>query len=118
MKTNIQYQLECKMCPDEDKCVYIGESSRNLYTRAKEHMDKYRSRKRRRDSFIKKHQEEKHQDRPANFAAKTTGVFRDCLSRQISEAVHILRSEKPVLNTKSEWHQQPLWSVRSEVVLV
>ena len=53
-KSNIQYELECKLCPPGE-CVYIGESSRNLYTRGKEHLDKYRSTKRNKDSFIKKH---------------------------------------------------------------
>ena len=35
LKSNVQYELECKMCT-EGKIVYIGESSRNLYTRSKE----------------------------------------------------------------------------------
>ena len=116
MKSNIQYEMECGECPDDQKCVYIGESSRNLYTRAKEHTDKYRSNKRNVDSFIKKHQDDKHHGGPANFKAKTTGVFRDCLSRQVSEAVHIRRSEKDVLNSKSEWHQPALWKVQNDIV--
>ena len=116
LKSNIQYQLECAMCPDTDKCVYIGETSRNLYTRSKEHIEKYKSKKRSHDSFIKKHQVEKHQDRPANFNAKVTGVFRDCLSRQVSEGVEIRRSDQSILNSKSEWHQPALWRVQSEVV--
>ena len=116
MKSNVQYELECELCPDTDKCVYIGESSRNLYTRAKEHIGKYKSRKRSHDSFIKKHQEEKHQGRQAQFKAKTTGVFRDCLSRQVSEGVYIRRSDKTVLNSKSEWHQPPLWRVQNKII--
>ena len=67
MKSNVQYELECELCPDTDKCVYIGESSRNLYTRAKEHIGKYNSRKTSHDSIIKKHQDEKHQgDMPSS----------------------------------------------------
>ena len=104
------------MCPDTDKCVYIGETSRNLYTRSKEHIEKYKSKKRSHDSLIKKHQVEKHQDRPANFNAKVTGVFRDCLSRQVSEGVEIRRSDQSILNSKSEWHQPALRRVQSEVV--
>ena len=30
-KSNVQYELECRMCPEEEKCVYIGETSRNRY---------------------------------------------------------------------------------------
>ena len=79
-------------------------------------MAKYESRKLNMDSFIKKHQVEKHNDRPAEFKAKVMGVFRDCLSRQISEGVEIRRSNRNVLNSKSEWHQPALWRVQSEVV--
>ena len=108
--------MECRICPEDKKCVYIGESSRNLYTRAKEHIAKYKSKKRNPDSFIRRHQDEKHQGRPADFKAKTTGVFRDCLTRQVSEGVHIRRSDKDTLNSKSEWHQPALWRVQSEIV--
>ena len=72
--------------------------------------------KRNPDSFIKKHQLEKHSDLPAEFSAKVTGSFRDCLTRQISEGVHIRSCDGTVLNSKSEWHQPPLWKVQSEVI--
>ena len=76
-KSNVQYQLEFDLCPDTaDGCIYIGESSRNLYTRSKEHIAKYESRKQNKDSFIKKHQIEVHNDRPAKFNAKVTGMFK------------------------------------------
>ena len=114
-RSGVQYQLRCRLCPEEDVC-YIGETSRNLYTRGKEHMEKYRSRQRRDDSFIQKHQIEKHGGVQADFAAKVTGSFRDCLSRQVSEGVHIRRSGPEVLNSKSEWHQPALWRIQSEVV--
>ena len=87
-----------------------------LHTRGREHIDKYQSVKRNPDSFIKKHQLEKHSDLPADFSAKVTGSFRDCLTRQISEGVHIRRCDGTVLNSKSEWHQPPLWRVQSEVI--
>ena len=117
-KSNVQYQLECALCPDTDTdgCIYVGESSRNLYTRSREHISKYESRKLNKDSFIKKHQIDAHNDRPAQFKAKVTGVFKDCLSRQISEGVEIRRSSRNVLNSKSEWHQPALWRVQSEIV--
>ena len=82
LKSNVQYEMQRELCPDTNKCMYIGESSQNLYTRAKEHIGKYNSRKRCHDSFIKKHQDEKHQGRQAQFQAKTTEVFKDCLERQ------------------------------------
>ena len=79
-------------------------------------MDKYRSKKRNPDSFIKQHQVEVHQDMPADFAARVTGTFKDCLSRQISEGVSIRRCPAKVLNGKSEWHQPALWRVQNEIV--
>ena len=50
---------------------------------------KYESRKQNKDSFIKKHQVDRHNDRPAQFKAKVTGVFKVCLSHHISEGVEI-----------------------------
>ena len=118
LQSNVQYQLECTMCTDEDKGVYIGESSRNLYTRSKEHMNKYSSRKRREDSFIQQHQVEHHGGSEAEFKAKVTGTFRDPLSRQVSEGVHIRRGGRSILNSKSEWHQPALWRVQSELMRI
>jgi hypothetical protein len=34
------YQIECQLCPDGERPVYIGESSRNLYTRSREHVSR------------------------------------------------------------------------------
>ena len=116
MKSNVTYEMECRLCPEGDKCVYVGETSRNLFTRANEHMEKYRSTKRNPDSFIKKHQLDCHHDLPADFKAMVTGSYKDCLSRQVSEAVQIRRSNGNVLNSKSEWHQPPLWQVQSEIL--
>ena len=87
-----------------------------MYTRAKEHTGKYNSKTQCHDSFIKKHQDEKHNGQPADFKAKVTGVFRDCLSRQVSEGVYIRRCDKNILNGKSEWHQPPLLRVQNEGV--
>ena len=56
------------------------------------------------DSFLQKHQQEKHQGRPAVFTAKVTGKFQDCLSRQVAEGVEIRRCTAYLMNTKSEWH--------------
>ena len=116
LKSNVQYELVCKLCPSDDTCTYIGETSRNLYTRAKEHLKKSESKKQCQDSFIKKHQEAKHGDAPPDFDAKVMEKFRDCLTRQVSEGVAIRRSSKTTLNSKSEWHQPALWRVHNEVV--
>ena len=35
-KTNIQYEMECLVCPDDSPTTYVGETARNLFTRANE----------------------------------------------------------------------------------
>ena len=113
LKSNVQYSIRCGTCPDEAPTVYLGETSRNLYTRAKEHQQKRKSKSA--DSFMASHQAEKHKGERVNFKAKVEKSFQDCLTRQISEGVYIRRSEVPLMNTKSEWHQPSLWQVQSEI---
>ena len=80
----------------------------------REHSQKYEKRKE--DSFLTKHQEEKHEGGEASYSAKVTGAYTDCLSRQISEGVFIRRSDCTLMNTKSEWHQPPIWKIQSELL--
>ena len=93
--------------------MYIGESSRNLYTRSLEHLSKYRGGKL--TSFMVKHQNNEHQGEVALYKAKVTANTRDCLTRQVREAVLIRRSQVPVLNSKTEWHQPALYRVQHEM---
>ena len=37
-RNNVNYEIECQLCPEERSPVYIGEISKNVYTRTKEHM--------------------------------------------------------------------------------
>ena len=106
-KGNIQYEMECRLCKEEtdrqtdaDRTVYIGETSRNLFTRGQEHLYKYETADS--ESFMAKHQEENHDDRPAVFDAKVTGMYRDCLSRQVAEGVSIRRCRTKVLNSNKQ----------------
>ena len=100
-------------CPEGERGVYIGESSRNLYTRSHEHLSKYKSGKI--TSFMVKHQNMEHQGDEASFRAKVTTRTRDCLTRQVRGAVLIRRSQVPVLNSKTEWHQPALYRIQNEV---
>ena len=77
------YEIEFGICQGEDRSVHIGESSQNLLTRGLEHTKKYEGGKA--DSFLLKHQLEKHQGGQAVFSAKVTGKFKDCLSMQVAE---------------------------------
>ena len=70
------------------------------------------------ESFMKRHLEEAHRGREGNFEVRVTKTNKHCLSRQIREGVQIsLKSQKrPILNSKSEWHQPSLYSIKSEIV--
>ena len=36
-RSNVEYQFKCQMCPPNNKAVYLGETSQNLFTHAIEH---------------------------------------------------------------------------------
>ena len=112
-KSNVLYQFTCQLCPEDNQAVYLGETARNLYTRGKEHKRNYT--KEEAESFMYKHQKDRHHGTEANFTAEVKASFKDCLSRQVAEGVHIRRCEKELLNSKSEWHQPALWKVRTEL---
>ena len=112
-KSNVVYEYSCQLCPDGEQAVYIGETARNLYTRGREHTRNYQ--KKETESFMYKHQTEKHSGVEPEFKAKVKYGFQDCLSRQVAEGVCIRRCQTEILNTKTEWHQPSLWRVRSEL---
>ena len=109
----INYQVECQLCPDGQRSLYHGETARNLYTRGKDHKDNYRNRKVK--SFMLKHQAKKHQNSAGSYTAKVTGTAKDCLTRQVREAVHLRRCQVPTLNSKTEWHQPALFRIQNEI---
>ena len=112
-KSNVVYQYSCQRCPEDRPSVYIGETARNLYTRGREHSRNFN--KKETESFIGKHQQEKHNGMDPDFKAKVMYSFQDTLSRQVAEGVCIRRCKTDILNTKTEWHQPSLWKVRSEI---
>ena len=67
-------------------------------------------------SFTHKHMEKCHQGRESKFKAKVTHSNKDSLGRQVREGVLIRRSNKEMMNSKSEWFQPPIYRVRSEIV--
>ena len=107
------YEIAFQLSPDDRQAVYLGETARNLYTRGREHAKNYD--RRGEESFMVKHQHDRHSGLPADFKARVKISFQDCLSRQVAEGVHIRRSKNEVLNSKSEWHQPALWKVSSEL---
>ena len=93
---------------------YLGESFRNMYSRGAEHERKRM--KKDESSFMHRHDIETHPDDPPNWSFKVIKAFRDPLSRQVSEAIHIKNHEGILLNSKSEFFQPPLVKIRKEIV--
>ena len=109
----VNYEIECQLCPDGERAMYIGESSRNLYTRSLEHLRNFRSRTVK--SFMVRHMNAKHRGEEPLYRAKLTARTRECLTRQVREGVLIRRSTVPILNSKSEWHQPGLFRVQQDI---
>ena len=107
-KRNVNYQISCQKCEK----VYIGETSKNLYTRALQHVQNSKEE----ESFMEKHFKDEHRGEEKQFAAKVTHTNKDCLTRQIREGVLIRRADKTLLNSRTEWFQPPLFKIQSEVV--
>ena len=87
----------------DGKGVYVGESSRSIYERAKEHTaDRVGFQE---DSHQIKHWLSSHEEllAPPAFKFKIISTFQDPLSRQLSEAVRIDRRGSQILNSKSEY---------------
>ena len=108
-KSNVLYEWQCRICNGK----YIGETSRNFYTRALEHLDK--ADKKALDSFITSHQKEVHNDSEPSFAVKVLKSFKEPLSRMVYEGVYIRNSEQS-LNTKLDYYQTSTYRMRREIL--
>ena len=76
-KTNIGYSITCNKCKANGvEKVYIGESSRNLYRRTREHMNLLKKKKEK--SVLYKHEKENHNDdsKEPDFNFKVEGTFK------------------------------------------
>ena len=117
---SVLYESVCQECKSSDdssipqanrkepksrRGVYYGETSRSLHERAQEHV---------RDaigfdqgSHMVKHWMNDHPDlrvRP-RFKFAVIGVFKDCLSRQVAEAMRLMMTNDSILNSKNEYLQ-------------
>ena len=120
-KRNILYESRCSKCKEEqeleeqvqggpqnkknkfnpkERGVYVGESSRSLYERTKEHLED--ARKDTPDSHIRKHWRECHpeDEQMPHFRFKIVKTFKDSLSRQVAESVRIDMRDG-VINSKA-----------------
>ena len=118
-QSSILYESRCKLCnpnlpssslgeQTERIGIYYGETSRTLYERSKEHVNDA-------DSFtqgshIVKHWMTSHaddQDKP-DFIFRVLSSYKDCLSRQVAEAIRIHYTGDVLLNSKNEYNANHL----------
>ena len=109
-KNNIIYEWVCRKCDAK----YVGETSRNFYSRSLEHIDKLMSKSD--ESFIFNHQRECHQGQEPDFKVRVLKSFQDALSRQVYEGVHIRNIQGQSLNTKLDYYQASSYRMRREVI--
>ena len=107
-RNNITYRIECQICKDK----YIGETSRNLYTRYREHIVAYENRSK--DSVLYRHAIDKHDsNQQLPFKAAVTGIHKDALSRQLTEAVEISEANaNHLINSKAEFGHRAITNLR------
>ena len=91
----MSYEIVCKICQKK----YVGETARNLKTRANEHDYK--------TSVMKNHFEENHKDQNPSketVSIKVTATYKTALDRQISEGVKIKNNDPlTLINQRNEW---------------
>ena len=113
---NICYRYTCNY-PD-CQASYVGESSKNMYTRHLGHVYKYE--KKDGSSWMQNHQVQAHEGAPADFAIKILSSHKDALSRQTAESVRIALAqdelgEEYVMNSKSEFHQPSITRLQTRI---
>lgn len=88
--------------------IYVGETSRTIQERLKEHWSAYQGgEKAKEGSHIHKHQQLHHDGQEPHFILRAVEFHRSALARQTGEAVRIQRrgGEGAVLNSKSEFNR-------------
>ena len=123
----VVYSATCQLCTEDvnndtkvgtvsshqtmKKGIYIGETARPLRSRAKEHMDAVENFKK--ESFIIEHWMIEHGLEPSapTFKFKTLGVYKNAMTRQLSEAIQIL--DQGSCNRKSEFSNNELIRMES-----
>ena len=110
-KRDIVYKISC--LGDDSTCesFYIGESSRSIEERYKEHVDKYNKDP---NSGFHKHSLEKHGGVHPNLKLEILSAHPgDAMLRQITESVNISKNV-PDINSKEEWSCSNVPRLRKE----
>ena len=104
-KEGVRYEITCVGCEEgQIRSFYVGETSKNAYTRGVKHMQDFDGRTA--GSVIWRHCRERHNGEIPDFRMDITGHYRnDAMLRQISEAVRIHNSnDNELINNKTEWN--------------
>ena len=130
-KGNVGYEYTCTRCPT--KSVYVGESSRTVFTRIGEHMADYRAaayarlppqldvvppvgagfQKKKVKSCMWEHTRDVHEGVVGaeggirDYKIEVTGTFTKCLPRQVDEDIRMQHYEAAggvLLNSKHEYY--------------
>ena len=103
--------MMCKGCESR----YIGETSRNAFTRGLEHRRDVQ--KKEKKSPLHLHNIEQHNGNTPGFRMKVTGVFGgDATKRQVRKAVMIQQTPRIELrNRRDEWRQVKLSHIELSV---
>ena len=108
-QSGVMYKIGCSDCD----YVYIGETSRNAYTRGCEHTKSLEKKKE--DSVLYRHITEQHPnytDTP-QFSMKVVSRHPTALDRQTAESVKIANSSRDqIMNSKHEFGHNKNWRVR------
>ena len=115
---NLVYETVCKLCKTEGETVsYIGETSRSLFERQREHARDCLSSNTETKSHLRDHWTECHlnenqnkqletiQDITEVHEVKILEKYQTSLERQIGEAIHIRRATGRILNDKEEYNR-------------
>ena len=94
--------------------LYVGETSRSILERTREHWKGYEGKKE--DNHIFKQQAIVHGGAPAKFTMRVVGKYKSALCRQVGEAVRIeMRGGAgAILNSKSEYNRCHISRLRVE----
>ena len=109
-KEGIVYQAKCKKCAEEGReSIYVGETSRSIYVRGKQHLAAVRSACDNPSNGLAKHILEHHQTQmeEVEFEFKILYSNKKPLQRQVREGVEIKECKADlILNSKLD-HYQP-----------
>ena len=97
---------ELREVKDDTPTLYVGETSRSIFEKSREHWGAWRSGKE--ESHILKHQEADHGgDTSPKFIMRVVNYYKTALSRQVGEAVRIRRrgGEGSILNSRAEFNR-------------